>query len=299
MPGWVSYVQMFWDDTTGVRDIFGSALAPESVLEDIREEAEFEGQLVVEVSADVVRGIYQSALEVNARTGHPLPPHFELWEPYVHERWPIADDEPVETAELDDAPYRGRADLITESAALLEHEIFETWSFSMMDTLRGMAMAEPPKGKKLTNAQYEPLLEALVDPNRRRLLRSRLRRQAWMLDRMGATRERDLALAVSASLQSVSIIDLVEHPFLRRMVDISVEMSDPFGTGTGGLPPGMGIADLLGGALGTLPDLGDDWLDDDFDEEFDDLADLDEDDLLGEAATGTIIEFPSPDKPPS
>lgn len=304
-PGLISCVQMFWDDTTGVRDVFGSSYAPEEYLEDIRDEAEIEGQLLVEVSPDVVRGVYQAALEVSARTGHPLPPQLELWEPFIHDIWPIPADEPVQTAELDDAPYAGRDDLVAASAELLAHEVFELWRFSMLDTMRGMSMADAPKGngKKLTNAQYEPVIEALTDPFRRRLLRSRLRRQAFVLDLVGAERERDLALAVSASLQSVSIIDMVEHPFLRRMTELSVEMADPLGSVGLGLPGGLGIADLLGGGLGGFPGLGDAWLEDyDAFDDFDDDEEWDEgdeDESVIEVASPRIIEFPKRDDPTS
>ena len=166
-----------------------------------------------------------------------------------------------------------------------------------------MADAPNGNGKKLTNAQYEPVIEALTDPFRRRLLRSRLRRQAFVLDLVGAERERDLALAVSASLQSVSIIDMVEHPFLRRMTELSVEMADPLGSVGLGLPGGLGIADLLGGGLGGFPGLGDAWLEDyDAFDDFDDDEEWDEgdeDESVIEVTSPRIIEFPKRDDPTS
>jgi len=140
-----------------------------------------------------------------------------------------------------------------------------------MDTLRAMSLADSPKGKQLTDAQYEPLLDALAEPYRRRLLRSRLRRQAWVLDRAGATRERDLVLAVSASLRSMSITDMVGHPFLRSMADLSVQLADPVGMGGLGTIGGMNSADLFGGGLTGLPGLSDAWL-----ENFGELEDIDD-----------------------
>jgi len=125
-PGWIGFVQLYWDDTTGVRDIFGVAYAPAESLEDIRDDFEAEGRGAVEASPGEVRGIFQAALEVSARTGHPLPPEFELWEPFIHDAWPVDDNESVETTELDDAPFAGRDDLVAASAELFEHEWFST-----------------------------------------------------------------------------------------------------------------------------------------------------------------------------
>ncbi len=79
-----------------------------------------------------------------------------------------------------------------------------------------------PSGSRLTERQYRPLIAQLVEPALRARLRQRLRRQAWLLDRNGDSRARDLALAVAAQLAEGTPGDLARLPFLRRLVQRSV-----------------------------------------------------------------------------
>jgi hypothetical protein len=153
-----------------------------------------------------------------------------------------------------------------------------------MDTLTAMSLADEPAEDEIGDAQYEPAIEGLVDPHRRAQLRARLRRQAWVLDRFGASIERDVALAVSASLLSIGLNDLVSHPFLRAMLDRSVATTiTAFGSPddadlSGELSRLAELAGLPGFPnLADLTDLegGDDWDDEDWD--WDDGLDDDDD----------------------
>ncbi len=67
------------------------------------------------------------------------------------------------------------------------------------------------------------MIRQLVDTPQRERLRQRLRRQAWILDRQGDQRERDLALATAASLDRTTAAGLVNHAFVRAMVDASLD----------------------------------------------------------------------------
>jgi hypothetical protein len=58
---------------------------------------------------------------------------------------------------------------------------------------------------------------------RRAAMRSRLRRQAWLLDHVGDTVPRDQALAVATFLADAPIEDLVKNRFMRAMIRRSVE----------------------------------------------------------------------------
>ena len=96
-----------------------------------------------------------------------------------------------------------------------------------------MLFAPPPSGSRMTDRQYRPLIERLTSPIARTLLRQRLRRQAWLLERVGDPVARDLALAVAAQLAEASPAELARQPFLRALVDRGVatvlaDVFDPF-----------------------------------------------------------------------
>jgi hypothetical protein len=80
---------------------------------------------------------------------------------------------------------------------------------------------------RLTVAEYGPVIRELVDAPLREHLRQRLRRQAWILDCHGDQRARDLVLATAASLAGATAAGLAKHPFVRAMVDASLDTLVP------------------------------------------------------------------------
>jgi hypothetical protein len=212
----------FLHDGWGVKSVHGlSGVAADQLEEHL---LDFDAQGVALLDADLAtaRGLLAAALETNAATGRPLPPAFELWEPLLHETYPPPADEPASLPALDDAPYARRDDLVRASGRLLDHPFFETWGFDFMSTAEAMQHVPGPGGQRLTDRQYRPLIAQLVDPPLRARLRQRLRRQAWLLDRSGDSRARDLALATAAQLAEGAPGDLARLPFLRRLVQRSV-----------------------------------------------------------------------------
>jgi hypothetical protein len=89
-------------------------------------------------------------------------------------------------------------------------------------TAAAMAGSPPPKGGRLTDRQYRPLVEQLVDGPARARFRQRLRRQAWLFERDGDDLSRDLSLATAAHLAQAEPAELVKQPFLRALIDRSV-----------------------------------------------------------------------------
>lgn len=220
-PGTFMLADFFHNEGWGIKDSFGFSLAPADRVEDIIESFGEEIELV-EVDISAVRGALARAIETNAATGHTLPPAFELWEPFVHDYYPPPPDEPVLAPELDDAPYAGRADLLKGSGRLAEHPFFMVWRFDYRETAVAMMAAPPPNGGNLTEKQYGPMIRQLLTAEVRDRLRRRLRRQAWLLEHAGQTKERDLALAAAAALATDNEALLVRHPFIRAMVKDSV-----------------------------------------------------------------------------
>jgi hypothetical protein len=213
---------VFWNDHWGIKSAFGASRATPDVVEDIVEGLEDEGIVLVEVDLAAVRGVLAAALEVNAASGHGLPPEFELWEPLVHDAYPPPSGEPLAMPELDDGPYFGRRELVRSSGRLADHPFFESWGFDPARTSFAMLGTPPPSGSRWTDRQYRPLIEQLVDSGAGARLRQRLRRQAWVLQQDGDAEARDLALATAAHLAVADPADLAKQPFLRRLVERSV-----------------------------------------------------------------------------
>jgi hypothetical protein len=210
-------------DTWGIKDAFGSYRSPAGEAQDLTAESFRVGGVdLVEVDLPRARGVLAAAIATNAATGRPLPPVFELWEPFFHDAYPASLDEPTLPPDLDDAPFASRSDLVRRSAVLLEHPCFGSWFFNPEEIgplLDGVTLG---RGGRLKETAYGPLIAQLVGSPLRERLRQRLRRQAWVLDRRGDRRARELALATAASLGAPAA-ELATHPFLRAMVDASVD----------------------------------------------------------------------------
>ncbi|MCL5027123.1 MAG: hypothetical protein M1531_11640, partial [Chloroflexi bacterium] len=216
-------VDILYNDTVGVKDAFGTSHAPAEEIEDIVSELEEQGVQMVEVDLAAVRGALKAALEVNAAAGTSIPPAFELWEPLVHDSYPSRPDEPVTVPDLDDTRYVNRRDLLRSSDSLADQRFLDSWTFDPEETVAAMNEAPQPSGGRLTDRQYRPMIRRLFDEKMCALTRNRLRRQAWLLDKAGDEEARDLALAVAAELAGGPKPELSKLPFLRAIVDRSVD----------------------------------------------------------------------------
>lgn len=214
--------QLVTSAESGVIGSYGVSQILEGDIEIARAEHQRLGMEVVDVPIDVTRGVVLHGERRSVRHGRPIPPRFELWEPLLHDTWPPAADEPVTIPLLDDADFRGERKLVRASAALCDHPLFATWMFDDATTSVAMESVEPPRRGKWTNRQYEPLIRQVVSIPVRNTLRQSLQLQAWLLDHLGEHQLRNTALAVSASLVSATSVELVEHPFLRRMMEETV-----------------------------------------------------------------------------
>jgi hypothetical protein len=224
-------------DSWGIKDTFGQDRVPAVELPPILEEFESAGVSLVEVDLAACRGVMQSAVDVNGSTGQPIPPVFELWEPFLHEIYPPPVDEPVVVPELDDAGYAGRADLLKANGKLFDHRFFESWAFAPEDLALAMFLTPVAKSRLRSNKQFAPLVEAIMNPATCARYRQRLRRQAWLLDRVGDAHARDLALATAASLDKASPADLAKQPFFLEMASRTFEEVVSNVLGDFGMPP--------------------------------------------------------------
>ncbi|HEX2172480.1 MAG TPA: hypothetical protein VHL09_08540, partial [Dehalococcoidia bacterium] len=227
---------LFLDDVTGIRDVHGATGVAASQADDIAAVFAAQGVDLVEVDLAVARGAVQSALGVNAEAGRLPPPAFELWEPLLHESLPPEAAEAVTVPELDDAAA-GRARPGRHRHRLVDHPFFATW-LPDMDRLDAVfdEVPPPPASGRLTERQYRPLIDAWLDPPTRELVRRRLRRQAWLLDRGGESGLRDEALAIAAGLPAADVRD----PALKQRIGslYRAGAEELFSTGYGLNPTG-------------------------------------------------------------
>ncbi len=205
-------------DDWGIRGVYGSVHADRALVDELITGLQEAGVPLVAVEVAAARGAIAAAMEAHTLSGQPIPPEFELWEPFLHDTYPPLETEAVLQPDLDDAPYAGRRELLARSAALAEHPFFVDWAFELADTSVALLATPPPSSVRLTNKQYQPLLEHLLVGATRQQLRQRLRRQAWLLEQEGDARSRDLTLAVSAQLGQAPPAELGKIPFLRELV---------------------------------------------------------------------------------
>ena len=214
---------IFHNDHWGIKAAFGATRAVDDQVEGIVTGLQEEGVSLVEANLAAARGALSEAAKVNASSGQPIPPALELWELLLHDVYPPPEDEPAVVPELDDSPYAGREDLLRSSAQLADHDFFAHWAFDQMRTLEAIAKAPPPSRGRLSDRQYRPLIQSLMDPQTCAQLRHRLRCQAWLLERSGDMEARNLALAIAADLATSNSAALAKQPFLRTLVEISLE----------------------------------------------------------------------------
>jgi hypothetical protein len=223
VDGLYCFLDVFSNEAFGIKDTIAKQTVPAEMVDEMMEDFQMTQLELISVEAAAVRGAMNLAADVNAAVRKSIPPAYEIWEPLIHETEPPLPDEEVTVPELDDASYAGRDDLLMESDELLDHVWFAGWGFPYDEMFPRMIQTPVPSRGHLTDLQIRPLVEHFMTPAMCATLRSRLRRQAWLLDRGGDTIERDQALAVAASLIDTSTDRLVRNRFVRKLIRVSVE----------------------------------------------------------------------------
>ncbi len=214
---------LFWDlmfnDYEGIKDCFGGQSYDEDEIEDmIVEGLAAIGIEMVEISLEQARVEVDRAYQITLEARRRLPLSYMGWGSWLQGE----DPEPVEAFPLPEISPDERADLYEQCEELAELDEFESWFFNP-EELGGLER----KFLELTEEDVDDALEALisqgikaiVDDRRRRLLRERLRRQAWLLAQVYEEVEiPKLALAAADALSDDASLPLEEHPLLRHMM---------------------------------------------------------------------------------
>ncbi len=222
-PDQLLSVMVYLNDADGIRDVLGTFREWQPDLIDESLDLMPEPPLLVDVELPAARGAL-AAGEAVVGKGQKLPLHYELWEPYFHDRFPAPADEETILPELDDAPYAQRRDLVARSAQLLDHPAFSPWFADLDEVVDSLDFWPTRNRRGLSKSEYSQIVPAVFGESAREVLRGRLRRQAWLLDRQHDNDPRDLALAAAASLDAAPQKSLNAHPLLRAMIDRALDM---------------------------------------------------------------------------
>jgi len=212
-------LDLMFNDHEGIKDCF-SLVLDEDGLEEMVDS--FGSADFVDVSLERARAEVARAYQVTFDARRRLPPALMAWK-----GWLEGDDpRPVDEFPLPSLEPSRQAELLAECAELLDLEEFDFWFFNPDEVKPFISRYRKLFRKGLAedgNAEFEALLDqaikSLVDEKYRRLLADRLRRQAWLLAQLYEDEEMPLwALAAAVALEEGVVI---EHPFLREMMDYS------------------------------------------------------------------------------
>lgn len=215
-------INLAMNDEDGILSVTAIGSVPTEFVTQLLESCQEDWMELVEVDLSVVRGAIAEYVEINVEAGFPLPLGYELCEPLLHDTFPPPEDEPATRPALVEGKDAGRGNRVRRAGTLLDHPLFATWTFQPLQLVPTLLAIAPP-GDEVTELPYPALLESALGLEMDEIYRDRLRRQAWLLDKRGDTRERDMALAVAASLADPKPSVLAKQPFWQGMVDRAVE----------------------------------------------------------------------------
>jgi hypothetical protein len=213
-------LDVMFNDHEGIKDCVAGGADDVQDLEELLVEGMAEiGVEMVEVTLQQACAELDRAYRITLQAHRRLPPTYHAWRP-----WLCGDDpRPVEIFPLPTVSAEEREDLFDQCDELLDLEEFSSWLFdvdNLSDLLR--------KFKKLTRREgSEDAVEALVtqgvervmNADRRRLLRERLERQAWLLAQVYEDVEiPKLAMVAAAGLGDGANVRPADHPLLREMM---------------------------------------------------------------------------------
>jgi HEAT repeat protein len=215
---------IFWDvmfnDHEGIKDCFGGRAYDDDEIETMIAGGLGEiGIGTLEISLERARAEVERAYHITLEAGRRLPLSYMGWQPWLQGE----DPDPVEDYPLPGlAPDEERA-LLDRCDELVEVEEFESWFFNVED-LAGLdrrfarLTRRDPEQSKI-EAFIGKAVKAFVDGERRRLLRDRLERQAWLLAQLYEGDEvPKMALAAAAGLSEGAPLPVEDHPLLREMM---------------------------------------------------------------------------------
>ncbi len=223
---YLQILNVMFNDYQGIKDCFGADLLEEEELDDIFDQAETSGISMVKVSLAACQHFLHKARQINLEEGYLIPLEYEAWKSFLgtSQHKEIVEPAPI-GVDIDEQP-----ELFEECARLLELRQFSSWFFDpliWLDYEAARSALRRARGREKERRRAEIIrrgLSDIIDYDFRRLLRERLRHQAWVLKRLYEDEKiSKWAMAAAVGLDPRLGIPLHEHPLLRGMMEITLQ----------------------------------------------------------------------------
>jgi len=221
--GRLAIVNFMYNDHEGVKDAYGGDMMAEEDVEEVLDLMEMSGLSLAPVPLARCRQTIEEAHLINLKTRRPPPLTFYAWRFFLAGE----DTSEVEEIPVEEVDIKAHPELVEECDDLFLLDEFDSWffapeqwpgharAFRALEKIRGQ-----PDAKAKAQRLIKKYLAEVVDKKMRRLLRERLRRQAYMLAQIYEDEEPwQWAMAAAAALEDDSEVPLHEHPLLYEMMD--------------------------------------------------------------------------------
>ncbi|MBI4332443.1 MAG: hypothetical protein HY673_14315 [Chloroflexi bacterium] len=226
--GTLKLVSVVFNDHEGIKDCLGDDMLP--VKDWNRILSEFDAVSWVNIELPQCRAILEEAISLNKKNHRNLPMELEVWGPLLQDGPEAArlwkDEVAINISnELVLDPR-----LVRDAGDLLELKEFSSWGFDdrhidLSDLVAVNTVRDSRLSRAEQMARYDLIVRSTISkvakPRLMDLLERRLRRQAWLLERMGRREHSRLALAAASSLNKKSGIPFVDNHFLKELVSKS------------------------------------------------------------------------------
>jgi hypothetical protein len=218
-------VNVVFNDHEGIKDCYGGLRPSLDEVEEVIGSGFGEmGIELVDISLERAREELDRALQTTLQAHRRLPLGFLAWR-----NWVLGEDpDPPETLPLPEITPEDREELLPICDELLELEEFDSWFFNVselggLDRRYRRLRRKEPRDKAKDEALITQGVQHILDEARRRLLRDRLRRQAWLLAQIYDDDDIPrMALVAADALEDDAPLPLEEHPLLRGMIHDSL-----------------------------------------------------------------------------
>ena len=216
-----------FNDHEGIKDCVGADMMDEDSLEEMLEMMELSGISAVDVKLDRCRQVLEKARQVTLKAGRRPPPQYVAWASFLEGK----DGRDIEETELQEVDLAAQPELLEYCDELLELDEFESWFFNPEEwkghrkAYRSLEQARGKDSDQKWDEAIQQGLEAVMDDDHRRLLRERLRRQAWVLAQLYEDEEVwQWAMAAAAALEDDAGVPLHKHPLLYAMMERTLQV---------------------------------------------------------------------------
>ena len=217
--GLLKIISILISDTEGIKGCLGGDMLRDEEVAEIEADLQAQGLTAVPVGLDACRGMLEEARRRSLQERRRLPIEYEVWKGLLG--GPPSSREAAWSDRCDE-DEQGLLALLPQTDTLLAAPEFRQWFFDpglvypYVDEWSYAPMEQD--GKSMLEQLVELAASDLIDEDCRWLLSRRLRRQAWMLEKLGKQEASLLAAAAGLGLDPEAGVPLQVNPFVRAMV---------------------------------------------------------------------------------